>query len=211
MIAVGAVDDHPLLLLGIRAVLQGEPDIAFVGTAATVPELLATTGDLDVVLLDLRLQDGSRPAQNVRALLAAGPAVVVHTAGLNLVEAKDALAAGALTVVHKNADPTELLRAIREAAQGIALPTREMAQALEVDERIAPALSEREREALRLYATNLPAKSVARRMGVSEGTVKVYLRRVRQKYAALDRRADSKLDLYRLAVEDGLIDPSEPG
>ena len=67
------------------------------------------------------------------------------------------------------------------------------------------ALSEREREALRLYAANLPAKSVARRMGVSEGTVKVYLRRVRSKYQALNRPAATKLDLYRRAVEDGIV------
>ncbi len=206
---VAAVDDHPTMLLGLAALLDPVADIEFQCTAETVPELLRVRPLPDVVLLDLRLDDGSRPGDNVRQLVAAGLHVVIYTAGFASRESHQALAAGALTVVSKNADPAELLDALREAATGNTLPTTEMAQALETAENLGPTLSSREQEALRLYAANLPAKSVARRMNVSEGTVKVYLRRIRAKYAAMDRDAHTKLDLYHRAMEDGLIEPME--
>ncbi len=67
-----------------------------------------------------------------------------------------------------------------------------------------PSLSHREREALTLYASGLPLKSVARRMAVTEYTAKEYLKRVRRKYGEAGRPANTKLELYWRAVEDGL-------
>ena len=206
MIKVGAVDDHPALLLGLQAVLSAVPRIDFVATATTVPELLDLAAGLDVVLLDLRLDDGSRPADNVRLLTEAGAEVVVYTQGRGSAGCREAIAAGALTVIDKS-DPLEaLIEVIDESARGVTHPTAAMAQALDTDGLLVPQLSAQEREALRLYAANLPAKSVARRMGISEGTVKVYLRRIRAKYWALNRPAGTKLDLYQRAVEDGIVD-----
>ena len=71
---VGCVDDHPALLMGLQALLGGTADVEFVGTALTVAELLAEVAP-DVVLLDLRLDDGSSPAVNVQALMTAGAKV----------------------------------------------------------------------------------------------------------------------------------------
>jgi two-component system, NarL family, nitrate/nitrite response regulator NarL len=71
-----------------------------------------------------------------------------------------------------------------------------------------PALSEQERRALQLYATGMPMKSVARRMAISDETVKQYLQRVRLKYLKAGRAAPTKLELYHRAVEDGHIPPS---
>lgn len=203
---VAAVDDHPALLLGLTAAFTEIDGIDFIGTAATVGELLESGAHPDVVLLDLRLDDGSTPAHNVRDLRDAGSSVVVYTQGQSAHDARAALGAGALTIVNKTAPLHELLDVLTEAAQGETRPTTELAQALETDRLLTPALSSREREVLRLYAADLPAKSVARRIGLSEGTVKVYLRRVRAKYEALDRRATTKLELYQRAVEDGLIE-----
>jgi len=62
---------------------------------------------------------------------------------------------------------------------------------------------------LRLYATGLPIKSVARRLGIGEETAKQYVRRVREKYAQANRAAPTKVDLYHRAVEDGHL-PSPP-
>lgn len=206
LIHVGAVDDHPALLLGLRAALEGCDDIRLVAAAPTVPELLARGESVDVALLDLRLDDGSRPDDNVRLLCEAGMQVLIYTQGRTSSECRRALTAGALTVLDK-ADPLPLvLEAIREAADGVASPTPGLAQALERERQLMPLLSEREQTALALYAANLPAKSVARRMGVTEGTVKVFLRRVRAKYAAIDRPAQTKLELYQRALEDGLLD-----
>jgi len=84
-----------------------------------------------------------------------------------------------------------------------------------------PSLSHREREALTLYASGLPLKSVARRMTVTEYTAKEYLKRVRRKYGEAGRPANTKLELYWRAVEDGLsrvpatgggaVDTARPG
>ena len=62
--------------------------------------------------------------------------------------------------------------------------------------------------ALQLYATGLPMKSVARKMGIGEETVKQYLGRVRLKYALAGRAAPTKLELYHRAVEDGHLPPT---
>lgn len=67
-------------------------------------------------------------------------------------------------------------------------------------------MAPREAEAVRLYAAGLPLKSVARRMALSQETVKEYLLRARRKYAAAGRPAQTKTDLYRRAVEDGYLD-----
>jgi len=72
-------------------------------------------------------------------------------------------------------------------------------------------LTTRERQVLELYAVGLPAKSVARRLGVQIGTAKVYLKRIRAKYAALDRGAGTRVELYQRAIEDGFIDPPGVG
>ncbi len=68
-----------------------------------------------------------------------------------------------------------------------------------------PDLSRREQDVLRLYAANLPSKSVARQLGITEASVKEYLKRIRRKYASLGRVAGTKLDLYHRAREDGLV------
>ena len=70
-----------------------------------------------------------------------------------------------------------------------------------------PALAPREAQVVSLYATGLPLKSVARRLGVAEETAKEYLGRVKRKYLAAGRPARTRSDLYRRAVEDGLVSP----
>ena len=70
-----------------------------------------------------------------------------------------------------------------------------------------PVLSPQETRALQLYATGMPMKAVARRMGLGEETVKQYVGRVREKYARAGRAASTKLELYHRAVEDGHLPP----
>ena len=66
-------------------------------------------------------------------------------------------------------------------------------------------LTPREREVLSLYANGETADSVARMLWISRDTVLDHIRRIRAKYAAVSRPADTKIDLYRQAAEDGLI------
>lgn len=73
---IGVVDDHPTIILGVGTILAGCDDLDLVASGRTVRELLAITTDLDVVLLDLRVDDCSTPTQNVRRLAEIGRAHV---------------------------------------------------------------------------------------------------------------------------------------
>ncbi|WP_380165268.1 response regulator [Jannaschia sp. R86511] len=208
-IRVGAVDDHVPVRRGVAAMLADDPEVTVVAAVGTVTELLAGPG-VDVVLLDLHLADGSRPADNVQRLVEAGVDVLVYSSLTDAGLLREALVAGALGVVHKGQDTPALVSAVRDVAAGLPLLTTEWAATLDAargDSR--PALSEREAEALSLYASGLPMKSAARRMDISLGSFREYLLRVRRKYADVDRPATTKLDLYHRAVEDGYV--STPG
>ena len=213
---VAAVDDHPALLAGLRVELAGH-GVHLVATAPTVPELLRTLGGGDaappgVVLLDLRLGDGSRPAENVGALLGAGARVLVYTEGRQHAEASEALQSGAQGVLLKDRPVSVLVEALRAVAEGETLPSAETAAALQGDADLAGHLSPQERRVLELYAGGMPARSVALRLGVTLETAKSYLKRIRAKYAALDRPAYTRMELYRRAVEDGVLrPPGTPG
>jgi DNA-binding NarL/FixJ family response regulator len=69
---VGLVEDHESVALGLKAMLADEPDLELVSTAATVSELLVQQQTFDLVVLDLRLGDGSSPRSNVEQLHNAG-------------------------------------------------------------------------------------------------------------------------------------------
>lgn len=211
-IVVGAVDDHPAILSGLRADLHDlDPGLHFVKAAPTVDELLFEADPLDVVLLDLRLQDGSRPRDNVERLREAEAKVLVYTDGDSGSMMREAMSAGALGIVLKDRDLPSVVEAVRLVSQGDLAVSAELAAALQGSERLRPKLSARERQVLELYAVGLPAKSVARRLGVQIGTAKVYLKRIRAKYAALDRGAGTRVELYQRAIEDGFIDPPKGG
>lgn len=206
-VRVAAVDDHVPVRRGLAAMLADSLEIDVVTTAGTVDELLGEGhAQVDVVLLDLHLGDGSRPAGNVQRLVEAGVDVLVYSSLTDAGLLREALVAGALGVVHKGQDTPALLAAIRDVAAGQPLLTTEWAATLDAargDSR--PHLSDREAEALSLYASGLPMKSAARRMDISLGSFREYLLRVRRKYADVDRPAATKFDLYHRAVEDGYV------
>ncbi|HUN37851.1 MAG TPA: response regulator transcription factor [Trebonia sp.] len=210
VIDVAAVDDHPIIRESVAGwVTSEEADIRVVATAPTVAELLAGPGrQADVVLLDLDLADGTTVESNVAAILAAGPAVLVLSASDRPVAVRAAIHAGARGYALKNEQSDQIRAAIREVAAGSDWVSPRLAYILATDDAAdRPALSPQETRALQLYATSLPLKSVARRMEISEETVKQYLARVREKYARAGRAAPTKIELYYRAVEDGHLPP----
>lgn len=210
MVLVGAVDDHPVVLAGLRTVLEGAaPEVGLVAVAPTVDELLAERADYDVVLLDLRLGDGSTPGTNTSRLITAGAQVVVYTDGAKPAQVYAAVARGALGVVLKDEPVEVLVEAVRAAHRGEAVVSVRMARALETAPHLDDLLSHQEGQVLRLYAADLPAKSVARRLGIGEGTVKEYLKRIRAKLATVDVQASSKLELRGVAEAMGLLDDDD--
>lgn len=205
----GAVDDHAVLLSGIEAIASRHEDrLHFVGTADTVETLLERFVDVEVVLLDLRLADNSRPRDNVRRLLEAGRRVLLFTEGDRESMIADAVTAGAQGVVLKaQAREEDLVRAIEDVADGALVLSAEIAAVLERDAELRPQLSPRERETLSLLAQGLADKQIARRMDIGEATVKENLKRVRVKYGDRGRPARSRVELHRRAIEDGYAEP----
>jgi DNA-binding NarL/FixJ family response regulator len=204
-IRLAVIDDH-------RAISKGVPEglAPLVNLAApvvhvlTVNELLVESGEFDVVVLDVWLADNSEPQDNVRRLRARGWNVVMYTQEPRPAVLGRCLQAGANGLVGKHEEWTVLAEAVELAASGEVFMNVDWAAAIEaltLDS--VPDLSPREREVIGLYAAGLPLKSVARRLAISEETAREHLRRVRRKYQAVGRPADTKTDLYRRAVEDG--------
>ena len=203
---VALVDDHEIVARGFADLFSEIDEIEVVHTARTVTDLLATGEPVDLVILDLRLADASTPADNVRRIRETGAKVLAFTAGEDPNLVRSAAWSGVLGVVRKS-EPADLLReVIVRAAAGETIVTTEWAAALDSDPYIADAgLSPREREVLTLYAAGAKAPLVAQHVGLSEATVIDYIRRIRTKYDRVGRTADTKIDLYKRAVEDGIL------
>jgi DNA-binding NarL/FixJ family response regulator len=211
-IDVAVVDDHPIIRDGMTGwVAVPDCGIRVVATATTVDALLAGPGrGAQVILLDLDLGDGTTVARNVAAIGAAGPAVLVLSASDRPAAVREAIRAGARGYVLKQEEAAKLRAAIRAVAAGGDWVSPRLAYIFATDDALdRPALSAQETRTLRLYATGLPIKSVARRLGIGEETAKQYVRRVREKYAQANRAAPTKVELYHRAVEDGHL-PSPP-
>ena len=210
VIDIAAVDDHPIVLNSVAGwVAADQGDIRVVATAATVGALLAGPGrGADVVLLDLDLGDGSTAEGNVAAIRAAGPEVLVLSASDRPLAVRAAMRAGARGYALKSEHADQIRSAIRDVAAGRDWISARLAYIFVTDDDAGmPTLSHQERRVLQLYATGLPLKSVAKKMEISEETVKQYLGRVRQKYTLAGRAAPTKLELYHRAVEDGHLPP----
>ncbi|MGO4784632.1 response regulator transcription factor [Cryobacterium sp. W22_MBD10_FK3] len=205
---VALIDDHEIVARGFAGLFATLPEIEVVATVATVAELLAQLGDsrVDLVILDLRLSDGSTVTSNVDTLRATGAAVLAFTGGDDAQLMRAAARSGVLGVVRKSEPTDVLLDAVTRAAGGDTIASTEWAAALDADPDLSDAgLSPREREVLSLYAAGAKAPLVASHTGLSELTVVDYIRRVRSKYERVGRPANTKIDLYKRALEDGIL------
>jgi DNA-binding NarL/FixJ family response regulator len=202
---IGAIDDHPAVLSGVLAGLVHVPDAEVVAVAGTVDQFLALGRDVDIVLLDVVLNDGTDVADNVTRLRETGAPVLLYTQEHRPQPIARAFQAGAVGIVGKHEPLDVLATAITQVCHGEPVLNAQWASVVHGES--LPDLAPREAEAVRLYGAGLPLKSVARRMSVSQETAKEYLIRARRKYAASGRPAHTKTDLYRRAVEDGYLDP----
>lgn len=211
-VRVGVVDDHESVRLGLKAACI-EAGFDFVLAAASVREFVAGLGtrECDVVLLDLSLGDGSTVTENVKAVQATGCAVLVHSIADRVVLVREALAAGAAGVIPKSSATKTVMSAVATVARGDVLNNLEWATAIDADRDFSKAqLGRREREILHLYASGLPLKLAAERLGIGYATAREYLDRIRNKYIEVGRPAPTKVDLLRRAVEDGILPGLDP-
>lgn len=206
MARVAIVDDHELVGLAVRGLIEPAADLEFARHERTVAEMVGPMRDADLVLLDLSLRDDSSPHENVAALRTWGAHVLVLTSAENPFLIREASRTDALGIARKSLPGAVLLDAIASAAAGEHVPTTEWASALDTDPTLQSApLTAREREVLSLYASGMGAREVATALFVSENTVNDHLRRIRAVYHQIGRPAATKVDLYRRGIEDGFV------
>lgn len=191
MIRVMLIDDHPVVRAGLRTILDGFPDITVVaegsdGTAA----LDATRGDVDVVICDIQMpgMDGITATRRLSA--AGGPPVLILTTYDTQADIVAAVEAGALGYLLKDAPEQALHDAVVATAEGRRTLSPEVAAALaERMSRPSEALSPREIEILQALETGASNRELARRLFISEATVKTHLVHIYQKLGVGTRTA----------------------
>jgi DNA-binding NarL/FixJ family response regulator len=192
MIRVLLAEDHPVVRAGLEALLGSAEDVELVGAAADGEEAveLAAALEPEVVLIDLSMPrlDGIEATRRI-VETSSEIRVVILTAFSDRERILGAIDAGALGYLLKDASPEELLGGVRAAARGEApLAPKAASEVLAARAgRREAELTGREREVLALVADGLPNKQIARRLEISEKTVKAHLTRVYEQIGVTDR------------------------
>jgi DNA-binding NarL/FixJ family response regulator len=192
-IRIVIVDDHAMLRAGLEQLLGGEADLEVVGTAASGDEAIEIVREVrpDVVLMDLQMP-GVDGVSATRAIVSEELAdVLVLTSYSDAERIVGALDAGALGYLLKDAEADEVLRGIRAVARGESpidpKAARELLGARRTTSVAAADLTPRESEVLGLVREGLANKQIARRLGISERTVKAHLTSTFQRIGVVDR------------------------
>ena len=189
MIRVLVADDHS----GVERALAGHDDVELAGSAGSASEAVALAHEHQpqVVLMDLEAP-GMDGIEATRQIVAdnAKTRVVVLTAFSDQPRVLRALAAGACGYLLKDAEPEDLVSAVRAAAAGEVPLAPEAAASVLVERRERRSLerlSRREREVLALLAEGLPNKAIAERLWITERTVKTHVTAILRALEVTDR------------------------
>jgi DNA-binding NarL/FixJ family response regulator len=193
MIRLLIADDHPLVRNALVQLLGDVEDIDVIAAASNGRDAVAIAleSSPDVVLMDLEMPE-LNGIEATRALTAAGGTerVVILTTFSDRERIMGALDAGALGYLLKDAEPEEIIRGVRAAARGDSPLAPRAAREMISDRAQGEAdsgLSAREAEVLALVAEGLPNKLIARRLEISEKTVKAHLTSVFAQIGVTDR------------------------
>lgn len=202
------VDDHVVVAEGLAALLSDHPDITVVGQVGSVADARQTAEetDLDIVLVDFRLTDGTG-VEAVAAIRQVRPSAKLifltrdDSDGTRLA----AVESGASAFIHKSQAAAEVVEAIRQVASGHSLITPQTVSTLLSQGREAEArresLTPREREVLSMMAAGASSRDIAGKLGISYATVRTHIRALGSKLGV-----HSKLQAIVKARELALID-----
>ncbi|MET3769307.1 DNA-binding NarL/FixJ family response regulator [Marisediminicola sp. UYEF4] len=209
-IRLAILDDHEMLLDTMSSWIKvNATDFDLALSAASWLDLVHSDNfPTELVLIDFQLREHISIEARVRTCRAAGAKVVVISS-LDTREARQrALDAGASAFLSKSLPMVEIMdevRAVMGAPRDSQPPRDWRPLPSGATSYPRPKLSAGETEALRLYASGSSTTEVAREMNVQYETAKTYIRRVREKYAKVNRPAGKKADLIRRAAEDGYL------
>jgi DNA-binding NarL/FixJ family response regulator len=220
MTGVLIVDDQALVRVGLRKILESEPDTSVIGEAADGEDAVAQAQRLrpDVVLMDIRMPvlDGIEATRRIVRAQPDARVLILTTFGLDGY-VYDALHAGASGFMLKDAPPEEIAAAVRIVASGDALLAPSVTRAV-VEEfarrlPVAPSpppravedLTPREREVLELVMRGLSNPEICDRLVITEATAKTHVARILQKLGLRDR-----VQVVIYAYESGLLKPGAP-
>jgi DNA-binding NarL/FixJ family response regulator len=216
-IRVLIVDDHALLRRGLRTVLELEPDIEVAGEGNDGDEAVAQAAELlpDVVLLDVRMpRRGGIEACAAIKDVAPSARIIMLTASDDEADLYEAIKAGATGYLLKETPPHELADAVRSVAHGQSLISPAMASKLltefatmvkgDEEKRTpvpGPRLTDRELEVLKLVATGLNNRDIAKELYISENTVKNHVRNILEKL-----QLHSRMEAVVYAVREKILE-----
>ncbi len=213
-IRVLIADDHTIVRVGVRMLLEGEPDIEVVGEALDGAQAVTLAGTLkpDVALMDFAMpnMNGLEATQQIKALF---PEVQILVLTMHRSDEYffEMLKAGASGYVLKAAETNELIGAVRAVARGEVFLYPTMARQLlqeylhhqaEPDEPGQPALTIREKEILRLFAEGYSNKEIAEKLIVSPSTIHSHRSNLMRKL-----NLSSRYELIQYARQRGLTTP----
>jgi DNA-binding NarL/FixJ family response regulator len=208
------VDDHPMLLKGLRQAILEQPSITVVGEATTGADALQRAAELnpDIIVMDIHLPDisGLEVTRKILALLPSAK-VLVFSADPNRTMVDEALQAGACGYIWKQSAVDEVLRAIEMVQAGKLYLSPELSTDILKDYRNVlfgapapsrPLLSERDKLMLRLIAEGRRNKEIAQQLGVSAKSVESYRSRLMKRLGC-----PSAAELIRYAIREGIAAP----
>ncbi|MBL8160424.1 MAG: response regulator transcription factor [Anaerolineae bacterium] len=201
LVRVALVDDHGIVRQGLRALfMQSGFDVVAEGENGSQALIIAREYQPDVMLLDIRMKDGDG-LQSLPAIKAAAPrmSVIMLTTYANPGYLARAISGGAAGYLSKETDPDQIVRAVRAAAAGDQLIDRSLLEAAlaqavdfspptpEPNDMPVEALSERERDVLRLMVSGMNNAVIAETLNISLPTVKTHVQHIFQKLHVSDR------------------------
>ncbi|GAB3842596.1 response regulator [Nesterenkonia populi] len=219
-VGVLIADDHPVMSTALRTYVDSSPGLECLGEARDGETAVASCDELgpDVVVMDLHMPGigGIEATRQIREKCPATAVLAVTTFSTERYVIP-ALRAGAGGYIVKDAEPAEIISAIRQVHDGLAPFSPAVAHQLMVSVknepaqvasaltrfREAPHIPERELEGLQLLARGSSNAEIATQMSVSEATVKVYMGRLMQRLEVRDR-----VQLLIRSTQLGLVDPS---
>lgn len=204
------LEDHALMREAIAARVVshlGDARMVYEGASVFAAQAAIEDSGADCIVLDLDLDDGRDPHANIAMMVKTGVPVLIVSAMGTQSTIRWALEAGVFGYISKSGDPDHLTEAIDSALDGRLFTSPEAMVAIMANNSPAAAkLSDQERRAMMLYASGMKMRVVASTMGISEGSAREYIKRVRAKYAKAGTPLPTKTEMYRKAVADGIID-----